>query len=272
MLDLLAEARDSAGTAVLGRVAKAVWWKRRSSRRLGVMTHSPAGTWGGVFALAQDLDRSMTRCGESYLRPESNIPLEAATTAGGVKIPKANIVIRDDKITITILDRHSNSLFRPLTILPDGSAVSTPDTREYLFEVLDGLERGDAALREALVEAFRHPRTQRRIVALPIYIATAERAPAGSVPESIIRASPLLQNLTDDMGLSPAGLFEQIPVDPVARDSLLATMDAWLTLPKDYFRFMPDRAAEVANLAHFLGIDSMCDWIVENVGELMSVE
>ena len=98
---------------------------------------------------------------------------------------------------------------------------------------------------------------------------------AGTVPDSVLRASPLLRNMVEDMdGLTPAQLFQHLsqhlPADPAAADAMLADMDAWLSLPKHSYRFMPARAAEVANLAHFLGIECMADWIAERVGELLS--
>ena len=279
VLDSLVEGGDTEGISVLADVAAFTWSEARiTARRDGVLTRTPANTWPSVFSMVQDMDHTTPRDpNKTYLRPDSNIFLEGSPETAAIPIPRMDIIIRDDKIQFTILDGTMNnmsepgwySMYRPLTLFPDGSAISHPSTHEMFRAVLDGLERGDPAVRDALAAGFANPRTLRQPVAAerPVHAAGAV---SGTVPESVIRASPVLQNMVDDLNLTPAQLFDRLPIDAVAADALLSDMAAWLGQSNQRLRFMPVRAAQVANLAHFLGIDCMCDWIVERVGLLLS--
>lgn len=290
LLGLLAEASDSIGTSTLERVADHAWRSKDCRvRRSGLMHREPAGTWGNVFELVHGLDTAAPRK-KNPLLPVGYItlPVLESNISFGVndlswdcrgswldKFPRVNIVVREDcvKFTIQEFTIHEDCLFRPLVLFPDGSAVADPVTLDAFRAVLDGLNGGVDDLRHALIAAFRTPRTLRTLS--PVAAAAAAVPAAGTVPESVIRASPVLRDMAQDF--DPARLRESIDGD----DALLADMDAWLRL-KDLprpgispyydedFRFMPARAAEVANLAHFLGIDCIADWIAETVGVLMS--
>lgn len=282
VLDSLVEGGDTEGISVLADVAAFTWSEARiTARRDGVLTRTPANTWPSVFSTVQDMDHTTPRDpNKTYLRPDSNIFLDGSPETAAIWIPRMDIIIRDDKIQFTILDGTVNNMFepgwynmyRPLTLFPDGSAISHPSTHEMFRVVLDGLERGDPAVRDALAAGFANPRTLRRPPGVtPVDQLAAAGAVPGTVPESVIRASPVLQNMVDDLNLTPAQLFDRLPIDAVAADACLSDMAAWLEQPQQRLRFMPVRAAQVANLAHFLGIDCMCDWIVERVGFLLSL-
>jgi hypothetical protein len=287
VLDLLHEAGDVTGVRCLDDIASRVWSDRvLRNRRSGLMARVPAGTWTNVFSLVQSLDLAAPRkTVVEYTRPDSNISFGAAYVSRDRRdawtdiIPQTNIVVRDDYIQFTSLEDgvSPDCLWRPLVLFQDGSAVADPITRDTYRAVLDGMERGEPALLDALKLALLNPRSLRTLPRPDSRPADGVSVPTG-VPEAVIEASPVLRDMLQDF--SPAELVGHLPLasDPAA---ILEDMAAWLKLRprvdelypdcRDW-RFMPARPAEVANLAHFLGIDCMSDWICASVGKLMSCE
>lgn len=282
VLDILAEAGDTRATPTLTDSAESLWHSElhRYNKRDGVMTRLPAGTWTRVFSLVQDLHRAVVRFNFTF---DGGIIDGPATAIAFINNTNSN------SVRFTALSGFTDCMFQPLFVFSDGSAVCTADAHDAFRAMLDALERDDPSVREAVAAAFRcngPPALRSLIPPEPIGQPAAATVPAtvpdsvpdsvaGTVPDSVLRASPLLRNMVEDMdGLTPAQLFQHLsqhlPADPAAADAMLADMDAWLSLPKHSYRFMPARAAEVANLAHFLGIECMADWIAERVGELLS--
>ena len=282
VMDLLRAGGDTLGLRTLDRVAEATYRREHAdSRYHGNMSRARRTQWSSVFDLLQRTDRAAARVPSGYYHDGSKTYLIVAPATvpsritPDIKIPYSRVLVADGYVEITITGGPRFSGYRPLVLLPDGSAISSPDTFGVYHDLLCGLEWGDDRERETLLAAiFRKPKYQRGVLPVEV-LEPAPAAVPGTVPASVISASALLKNMVEDMDLSPAELFQHLPVDPALADSVLADMNAFLALGRRFLPlvngyFMPQHAAAVAALAHFLGIDSVCDHIVRCVGELMS--